>query len=447
MSDTSSFGSFDHGLIDPGDAYAEHREMEDIYVTEHVAQQTQIDDLQRGELLEDARAEYFGSLYPTNFVATTETAFLNHYTNPPVDTRNQIFIAEAEGVVGVSAREYIIAVTDDAGTFASPDSLQDVTATIQQLDIEPHAIAHALDRAEQRGLDLNPVIANHPAIDAARAALDGRESVLSFGPDALPPSDIDLTADADLTASVDRREPIEDALHVDRRSDRPPAPVIDPTVRSEVSEVVYSYNPQLESFQATVWGNDGPHEFGTSRGEYLTVESLHNAVTGLDTNQVPEDLAQLEDQVRANGGDFTIVGLKDQGDPRLFAVTPNHSVIELTSDGEYSPHGFNWGYDGSGPAQTTKAILEVTHGPAAAESGKNVRALTGALSAKFPDSTFTISGSDLQEAIAGQPENALTSTLRPDANAVQAVRTHLTVRAPEVALDGAARDLGPGMQI
>ena len=366
----------------------------------------------RAERLTDVRNDYHHSLYPTHFIEDTETTFYNHYTNPPNDPRNQIFIADPEGVVGVSAREFIIAVTNQHGAFAQPSTFEDVTATIQQLGLEPNALAHALQRADHRGFDLNPALSQHPAIDAARAAITPQENTITEPTTTTTP--IDLTADTQPTTTQ--------------------------------RDVIYGYDSRLETFQATIWGDDGePQQFGTTQGQHLTIESLHSAVSPQDTSPyAPQELQELASQVRADTGDFTIVGLKDEGNPRLFIVTPNQAVTELTSDGEYSPEGFNWGYDGSGPAQTTKAIIEIAQGATRAESVEHVRSITGSLSANLPDN-FAIAGTDLTNAVDGRPETALNISSRPATSAISAVREHINTPAPHLELQGPSRDIGASL--
>lgn len=414
MSDT-----FDYNGL--GDPYSTRADFDDQSAAEHAAQQDHIDTEGRSEVLADARAEYAQSLYPTHFVDSTDTSFFDHYTSPTVDPRNQIFIAEPERTVGVSAGQYIIAVTEQHGAYASPSTLEDVTATIQQLGLEPNAVAHALNRAEQRGYELNPALTEHPAIEAARAALPTLQNVVS-AQTPTPPDEIDLTHQS------------------------PRTPEIDPIDTSETTierEVVYAYDPHLETFQATVWNEDGsPREFGTAPGEHLTIQSLYSAVTGDDTGRnIPDDLHQLADQVRSAAGDYTIVGLKDEGDPRLFVVTPNQNVTELTNDGEYSPNGFHWGYDGAGPAQATKAMVEVAQGANPAESVEHVRAITGVLSPGLPDN-FTITGSQLKEATSSDVGPAFNLSTPADGAAISAVRAHISAPAPQIDLDAPTPDLG-----
>lgn len=404
MSDT-----FDYNGL--GDPYSTRADFDDQSAAEHAAQQDHIDTEGRSEVLADARAEYAQSLYPTHFVDSTETSFWEHYTTPTLDPRNQIFIAEAEGTVGISADQYIIAVTEQHGAYASPSTHQDVTATIQQLGLEPNAVAHALERAEQRGYELNPALSEHPAIQAARDLVPVRENVVT---DQTPPP--------------------------------PPLPALDLTDPPDTTaqpEIVYGYDSNLETFQATVWSEAGrPQEFGTSPGEHLTVQSLHSAVSGDDTaRNIPDDLHQLADQVRSAAGDYTIVGLKDEGDPRLFVVTPNQNVNELTNDGEYSPNGFNWGYDGAGPAQTSKAMVEVAQGATPAESVEHVRAITGVLSPGLPDN-FTITGSQLKDVTSSDVGPAFNLSTPTDGAAISAVRAHISAPAPQIDLDAPSPDLG-----
>lgn len=390
------------------DVYATQAERDDLYAANPDGHSPFI-NAERPDFIDSVRTEYSDSLYPTNFIGSTEEALWNHYTTPPTDTRAQIFVSQNEGVVGVSVQEYIVAVTDESGAFAEPETPQDLTATIQQLGLSPSAIAVAIERAEAQSLDVNPAVSDHPAVEAARTAV------------AVQPN---LTNEAT----------------------PPPAPSVDPTdtpTPVDNRQIVYGYDPRLETFQATVWDGDSePQTVGTTRGEHLTVDSLHSALTGTDVaTNVPDDLKNLESDVRVHSGDYTIVGIKEQGDPRLFVVTPNQGVSQLTTDGEYSPDGFNWGYSGGGPSQASKALIDVVQGATAAQSIDHVRSVAGDLTSNLPDN-FTISGADLSAAVDGRPAKALSAAAQPDAAALSAVRTHIDTPAAELKVETPRPDLG-----
>lgn len=159
------------------------------------------------------------------------------------------------------------------------------------------------------------------------------------------------------------------------------------------------YLHQTESFAARLEGaND--FLFGASTNEYLTPHALIDAARSTGYTIPPEHESALHDtarQILQDQGDYSIVGVNS----RLFTVSPNNAVHELHSDGKYSPDGFSWGYDGSGPRQTARAVLEVTHGPTAAADHSLVSDYASDVLATVPSqqSTFEIRGSDAHEAV------------------------------------------------
>lgn len=355
---------------------------------------------EQDQLANDPVAKALDIRYPRSYIGSTQEALWDHYSKPQPGQGHRIFIADLEQVVGVSVGAHIIAVTENNGAFAAPPNTQAVDQTIRNLGLDPNAIVHAIERAELRGFETNPAITNNPQIAEAQELLRPHEATKwwQYGPQPEPtPIDTDNT------------------------------------------EIVYRYDPNLETFQATIWYGDQHTEIGTTIGEHLTVESLHSAVTNDPDHRIPTELRALAEQVRIDPGDYTIVGLKDEGDPRLFVVTPEHRITELLGDAEYSPNGFNWGYDGSGPAQVAKSIIEVSRGEAAAENVGLVRALAKDLGPHLPDN-FTINGSDLSAALNGTPGRALLVINQPAQQAISNVREYLA-DAPDIDLTKTGVDL------
>ena len=373
---------------------AQQSELQEEQETELAAEQQTEDPSAR---IEEIQSRFTDQLLPVVHVTDSADAVLDRHDNHDFsDTRSHIFVSETEGAVGVSAREFIVAVTDPAGAFAEPETFDDVTATIHQLGLNPAAVAGAIHVAAEHGLNANPIVANHPAI----AAELGTDLATSVEPN----------PEYELVDGQTQSERLgsERVGPLDAPSTEQPAP-LDGTARADGVDVIYSRDESLQTFQATAYTDNGPQTFGTRLGEHVTIDSLtaQLAEAGIDSTPHIQDLSRLAVHVQETEGDFAVVGMRDGNANRLFVVTPNQNVTELFATQEYSPDGFDWGYEGSGPAEAANAILTKTHGPDAAADPATVRALSSHIVAHVPD-TFSISGTTISRGIGNNPGTAQT---------------------------------------
>lgn len=417
--------------------------------------------------------------YEIVVVDSTDTALRDVYDAEPADPR--IFVSPDERAVGVSAQNYIIAVSEEPGYFAVPETNADIEGSLQ-FGLDPKAVASAVGVAHDLGYKLDRFVADHPSFEQAindvaaeRDAFleefpnvqDAPTTGLAF--DDFVPIDSASVFDQHPTAAYDT---VPDAPHDPYAQAMSAGNEANTDLVNTDASFVFRYSPELDTFQANLYPPDdldAANAFhgqfgdpdaalgtnnesvlvGTEPGQFLTPESLGSHLSQRGFPPPTEDFQTMTDHVAEHYGDLSVVGIQDGRGPRLFTVDRNDFVTELHPTGERSPDGFNWGYDGSGPAETSIAILRHTHGDEIASDNNAVRGLTTSVISKV-DSTFVISGSDVTQG-AQNPEFSFqppsSDTAQP---AVAAVAGHLNAPPPpavDLTVDAPQRDLGPEISI
>ena len=419
--------------------------------------------------------------YEIVLVDSTDSALRAVYDAEPADPR--IFVSPKERAVGVSAKNYIIAVSEEPGYFAVPETNADIEDSLH-FGLDPKAVASALEVADDLGFRLDPFVSGHPIFDGAIAdvrterALDfgNPDTTGGFGPH-LPTETFDDFEPID-PASVfgEQPQPVYDNAP-DTRHDPYARQLLAATdtsakIINNDASFVFRYSPELDTFQANVYppedldaqrafhskfgfadpahaANNDSVLVGTEPGQFPTPERLGAHLSQQGFPPPTEDFQTITDHVAQHYGDISIVGIHDGRGPRLFTVDRNDLVTELHPTGKRSPDGFNWGYDGSGPTETSIAILTHTHGADTAADTNAVRRLTESVISKV-DSTFAISGNDVTQG-ARDPEFSLqpprTTAAQP---AIAAVAAHLNAPPPpnvDLTADAPQRNLGPQISI
>ena len=309
-------------------------------------------------------------------VASTDDAVLKQAYNWKPGHPTSIYAVPNEQAIGVSFKQYVVSVTDNPGSFAQPEHIGDVKDTIE-LGWDTEAVNDAIQYAHANNYPIDSTVTAHHAI--------------------LKPEHIDITTHP----FHDNRTVFQD-LQLDHTPD--------------LDHITFSYNDQTESFHASVWDlPDSPIEFGTTPGQYPTVEALvsdlnHNGHATSATEQ--RNLQRLQKQTVETLGDHHIVATQNDNKQTLHLVTPNNKAIKLPDHGNI----------GDNPTRTAKTILDRTIGAEAANA-KTVQQFADNVIARLPKDSFSLPATSISQ-WARTPQNTIVA--QPNHQAIKAATNQAT---------------------